>query len=45
MGNFVKNVGVIGLGSMGMGIAKSLIKNNIPTYGFDLNQDACQTLK
>lgn len=26
MGNFVKNVGVIGLGSMGMGIAKSLIK-------------------
>lgn len=44
MGNFVKNVGVIGLGSMGMGIAQSLIKNNIPTYGFDLNLDACQTL-
>ncbi|MGJ3355661.1 L-threonate dehydrogenase [Providencia sp. Je.9.19] len=44
MGNFVKNVGVIGLGSMGMGIAQSLIKNNIPTYGFDLNQAACQTL-
>ncbi len=44
MGKFVKNVGVIGLGSMGMGIAQSLIKNNIPTYGFDLNQDACESL-
>lgn len=45
MGNIVKNVGVIGLGSMGMGIAQSLIKNNIPTYGFDLSPNACQTLK
>ncbi|WP_272572714.1 L-threonate dehydrogenase [Providencia sp. PROV258] len=44
MGNFVNNIGVIGLGSMGMGIAQSLIKNNISTYGFDLNQDACQRL-
>lgn len=45
MENFVKNVGVVGLGSMGMGIAQSLIKNNIATYGFDLNKAACQTLK
>lgn len=45
MGNFVKNVGVVGLGSMGMGIAQSLIKSNIPTYGFDLNKEACQALK
>ncbi|MFD1093504.1 L-threonate dehydrogenase [Providencia vermicola] len=44
MGNFVNNIGVIGLGSMGMGIAQSLIKKNIPTYGFDLNQEACQNL-
>lgn len=45
MENVISNVGVIGLGSMGMGIAKSLIRNQIPTYGFDLSQDACQTLK
>nr|WP_282553412.1 L-threonate dehydrogenase [Providencia sneebia] len=45
MKNIVKHVGVIGLGSMGMGIAQSLIKNNISTYGFDLDQVACQTLK
>ncbi|MEY0434634.1 L-threonate dehydrogenase [Providencia huaxiensis] len=44
MGNFVNKVGVIGLGSMGMGIAQSLIKKTIPTYGFDLNQDACESL-
>ncbi len=44
MGNFVNKIGVIGLGSMGMGIAQSLIKNNIPTYGFDLNQGACKNL-
>lgn len=44
MGNFVNKIGVIGLGSMGMGIAQSLIKNNIPTYGFDLNQGACKSL-
>ncbi|MFY3771347.1 L-threonate dehydrogenase [Providencia manganoxydans] len=45
MENVISNVGVIGLGSMGMGIAKSLIRNQIPTYGFDLSQDACQILK
>lgn len=44
MGNFVNHIGVIGLGSMGMGIAQSLIKNNIPTYGFDLNKEACKSL-
>lgn len=45
MENVISNVGVIGLGSMGMGIAKSLIRNQIPTYGFDLSQHACETLK
>nr|WP_282551900.1 L-threonate dehydrogenase [Providencia rustigianii] len=40
----MKNIGVIGLGSMGMGIAQSLIRKNIPTYGFDLNPQACNAL-
>ncbi|HGN1706315.1 TPA: L-threonate dehydrogenase [Providencia rettgeri] len=41
----VNHVAVIGLGSMGMGIAKSLIRNNVPTYGFDINNAACDELK
>ncbi|HEJ9660254.1 TPA: NAD(P)-dependent oxidoreductase [Proteus mirabilis] len=45
MEKFVKHVGVVGLGSMGMGIAQSLIKNNITTYGFDLNKEACYLLE
>ncbi|MEQ5185904.1 L-threonate dehydrogenase [Providencia alcalifaciens] len=44
MKNTVNHVGVIGLGSMGMGIAQSLIRNKIPTYGFDLNPQACEML-
>ncbi|HFD6683015.1 TPA: L-threonate dehydrogenase [Providencia alcalifaciens] len=44
MKNIVNHVGVIGLGSMGMGIAQSLIRKNIPTYGFDLNPQACDAL-
>ncbi|WP_323084039.1 L-threonate dehydrogenase [Providencia alcalifaciens] len=44
MKNTVNHVGVIGLGSMGMGIAQSLIRNKIPTYGFDLNPQACEAL-
>jgi len=33
-------VAVIGLGSMGMGVAKSLIREGFKTRGFDLNQAA-----
>jgi len=33
-------VAVIGLGSMGMGVAQSLVSANIPTRGFDLNTEA-----
>jgi 3-hydroxyisobutyrate dehydrogenase-like beta-hydroxyacid dehydrogenase len=32
-----QNVGLVGLGDMGSGMAKNLIKNGYPTYGFDLS--------
>lgn len=34
--------GVIGLGDMGSGIAKNLIKNGFTTYGFDLDESRLQ---
>lgn len=40
-----KNVGVIGLGSMGMGAAKSCIKAGLATYGADLNEKALEQLQ
>lgn len=39
------NLAVIGLGSMGMGAAKSAIKAGITTYGVDLNDVALADLK
>jgi putative dehydrogenase len=36
--NFMKKVGVIGLGDMGSGLAKNLIQNGFETVGFDLSQ-------
>lgn len=39
------NVGVIGLGSMGMGAAQSCIKAGLNTYGVDLNPQALETLR
>ena len=41
----VANVCVIGLGTMGMGAAKSCIKAGLNTYGGDINDQALQTLK
>ena len=35
----MKKIGVIGLGDMGSGIAKNLIKAGFETYGFDLRED------
>jgi len=35
----MKKVGVIGLGNMGSGIAKNLIKNGFDTFGHDLIAD------
>ena len=37
-------VAVIGLGSMGMGAAKSCIRAGLATYGVDINLDALRTL-
>ena len=37
-------VAVIGLGSMGMGAAKSCIREGLETYGIDVNEAALQTL-
>ncbi|PHM35742.1 L-threonate dehydrogenase [Xenorhabdus innexi] len=45
MKNLIQKIGVIGLGAMGMGIAQSLIRAGISTYGFDINNKACEKLK
>lgn len=38
------NVGIVGLGSMGMGAARSCIRAGLTTFGADLNPAACDTL-
>ncbi|WP_146449024.1 L-threonate dehydrogenase [Vibrio kanaloae] len=40
----VQSVGVIGLGSMGMGAAKSCVRAGLDVYGFDLNTQALEEL-
>jgi 3-hydroxyisobutyrate dehydrogenase-like beta-hydroxyacid dehydrogenase len=40
-----QKVGFIGIGNMGMPMAKSLIKNGIPITVFDLNQNAVAEIK
>ncbi|MEZ9424674.1 L-threonate dehydrogenase [Vibrio lentus] len=42
--NEVQSVGVIGLGSMGMGAAKSCVRAGLDVYGFDLNPQALEAL-
>ncbi|MFA0525091.1 L-threonate dehydrogenase [Vibrio sp. 10N.222.52.C3] len=42
--NEVQSVGVIGLGSMGMGAAKSCVRAGLDVYGFDLNPQAIEKL-
>ncbi|WP_261883377.1 L-threonate dehydrogenase [Vibrio pelagius] len=42
--NEVRSVGVIGLGSMGMGAAKSCVRAGLDVYGFDLNPQALEEL-
>ncbi|WP_036768123.1 L-threonate dehydrogenase [Photorhabdus australis] len=44
MNQSMQKIAIIGLGTMGMGIARSLIRAGIPTYGFDLNPKACDQL-
>ncbi|MCQ1059278.1 NAD(P)-dependent oxidoreductase [Photobacterium sp. ZSDE20] len=41
----VQSVAVIGLGSMGMGAAKSCIRAGLDTYGIDLSTDALKELE
>ena len=41
----MKKIGVIGLGDMGSGLARNLIKNGFKTYGFDLSSDRMQNFK
>lgn len=39
------NVVIIGLGSMGLGMARSVIRAHIPTWGFDLSTDRMSILQ
>jgi putative dehydrogenase len=41
----MKNVGIIGIGDMGSGIAKNLIKNGYETWGYDLTTERMATFK
>ncbi|WP_022940322.1 L-threonate dehydrogenase [Psychromonas hadalis] len=41
----IQSVGVIGLGSMGMGAAKSCVRAGLDVYGVDLNEQALKTIK
>lgn len=41
----VKNVCVVGLGTMGMGAAKSCVRAGLNTYGGDISEKALQELK
>jgi putative dehydrogenase len=40
-----KTLGVIGLGSMGYGAAVTALRRGMPTWGLDLNLDACARFK
>ena len=44
MNSKIKSVGVIGLGSMGMGAAKSCINAGLDVYGIDLNPEALKEI-
>ena len=37
------HVGIVGLGSMGMGAALSCVRAGLSTWGADLNSNACAT--
>jgi putative dehydrogenase len=41
----MKNVGIIGIGDMGSGIAKNLIKNGYETWGYDLTTERMAAFK
>ena len=35
------SIGVIGLGSMGLGMARSLLRAGLPVWGYDIRQEVC----
>ena len=41
----MKRVGIIGLGNMGMGMAKNLVEAGFPLHGFDVRQEPIDALK
>jgi 3-hydroxyisobutyrate dehydrogenase-like beta-hydroxyacid dehydrogenase len=43
-GKIMKNVGIIGLGNMGMGMAKNLTAKGFDVAGFDMNPDVLENL-
>ena len=40
----MKNVGIIGLGNMGMGMAKKLLKNGYPLTAYDIREESLQEI-
>lgn len=44
MNKQLQQVGVIGLGAMGMGVAQSLLRNGFAVHAYDLRQEALQKL-
>ncbi len=41
----MKNLGIIGLGDMGIGMAANILKNDFKLYGFDLRNDRLKELE
>ena len=40
----MKNIGIIGLGNMGLEMAKNLVKSNFVVSGYDTNPKILETL-
>ncbi|SFG87427.1 L-threonate dehydrogenase [Pseudomonas sp. NFACC45] len=38
----ISNIGVVGLGSMGLGMARSLLRAGLPVWGYDIREDVRQ---
>lgn len=41
----MQTIGVIGLGNMGIGMARNLVATGFPTVGFDVRRDRCSLLE
>jgi len=41
----MKNIGIIGLGDMGIGMANNIVKNGFNLYGFDLREERLKLFK